>query len=1011
MAGWAAAISLGFLGVTGLRAEEPEKAKDKAPAPAPADVLFQFVGNYCLECHDSLSKKGDRDFESFELPLTSRESLVDARDILDALMLEEMPPKDADQPSEEDRFAALEALHGGIAASRGKLKDVSGRTVMRRLSNREYENTMEVLFGRSLATMGLTADFPKENTSENMDNIGDTLVTSGFLLDQYFQAANRLVELRLGKPETPAQDWIFKGHFLQPEELSGAHKKAFNYRYLCVYEQPDTDTRQGSYGYINDFIEGVPVSGLYDLEVLVQGMNRDTHYDPEIFKIDLSEPFQMAVVPGDYRKGHIHYPQKIEPVLGSTIVPDEQPEWRKFRVWLEKGQTPRFTFPNGPYESRASIITINQRYKDEFKDPPPKSGVDRTQILLEGDLPYLRISEIKIHGPVSEPNGGKEEVAVFGKDGFVAERALDQLRAFGERAYRRPLTDFDKQQIEKIYRKRVEQKATPRQAALDTVKMILCSPSFLYLAEATPEDQSKLGPYDLASRLSYALWAGPPDEALLAAAKSGALTDPAELKRQSQRLLKDPRSAGFVNAFLDSWLSLRDIGNQPPPRKSAPAYYAENLPASMKEEPRQMFRHLLETDGPATDFLDAGYSYVDKKLAKLYDLPEKNTLRLADGFQRVNFQGSQQRGGLLGMAGVLTVSANGVDTSPVTRGVWVMRNIMGMEPPPPPASVPKIESDVRGATTIRERLAKHTADQSCRDCHRKFDPLGFALESFDPIGRWRTHYPAPKGGAPAPKPAAKPKPEEAPQKPDWPKPMPKPEAAKDAGKSPKPKDETPKKADTPPAPKPANANKPKADLQPEKAEPGEESQADTGNQEFQSAAPAPVSTPSEPKPKPAEQKQPVPKPQKAEPKQKQPEPTPKEAEPKPKQPEPTPKEGAPKPNQPEPKPKEEKPKPEPKPVAQKSQGPVAPKVDPSGEFPSGDTYADFSEFREYLAEHRKDLFVRALIEKLLTYSSGRRLEPGDYYEIEDILKRVKEKEYGLQTLVTEVTSSEIFQSR
>ncbi|MFT6621279.1 MAG: hypothetical protein ACJASX_004197, partial [Limisphaerales bacterium] len=388
---------------------------------------------------------------------------------------------------------------------------------------------------------------------------------------------------------------------------------------------------------------------------------------------------------------------------------------------------------------------------------------------------------------------------------------------------------------DKTYRRRLAEKASPRQAALDTVKMLLCSPSFLYLAEATPENETRLRPYDLASRLSYALWTAPPDAALLATAASGALTDPAELRQQTQRMLQDKRSAGFVNAFLDSWLVLRDLGNQPPPRKTARRYYSENLPASMKEEARQMFRHLLERDGPVTDFLNADYTFVDKKLATLYELPEREKLKLADGFQRVSLAGNPRRGGVLGMAGVLTVSANGVDTSPVTRGVWVMENILGISPPPPPVDVPEIESDVRGATTLRERLAKHAADKSCRTCHRQIDPLGFALERFGPIGQWRAYYPGSK--------------------------------------------------------------KPRL------------------------------------------------------------------------------------------------------------------KIDPTGEFSSGDSYSDFAGFRQFLAKNRKDIFTRTLIEKLLTYTTGRHIEPGDYAEIEAILRMVTAENYGLRTMVTEVTGSHAFRSR
>jgi hypothetical protein len=719
-------------------------------AETPAKQVEQFLSRYCLECHAADVQKGDRSFEKFTLPLRTLPEVIEARDIIDQLTLREMPPKKADQPTDEERLAAIRALRAGTASAQTSLQSTGSRTVLRRLSNREYENTLATLFGRRVDTLGLTADFPKEKTARHLDTIGQSLVTSGFLVDQYFQSANRLVETRLGKPATAPQTWRFNKNFIQYEELTGSHKSAFNFRYLNLYEQPNTDTRQGGYGHIEDFRQGVPVSGLYDIEVEAAALHRDTHYDPAIFGIDLSEPFILGVVPGDITKGHIHYPQAIEPLLASSVVPDNTPTRLKFRVWLEAGQTPRFIFPNGPYESRASVITINKRYEKEFSTPVGSSGVGRSHILREGKLPHIRISEIVVQGPVTEAVGGAEEIAVFGPEGFKPERAHDQLFAFATRAYRRPLQDADRAPIRKLYEQRLAEKASPRQAALDAVKLILCSPSFLYLSEVTQENDRRLQPHDLGTRLAYALWATTPDEALFASAASGKLTEDAELKKQIDRLLADARLEGFIGGFLDSWLNMRELGGMPPPRETNRAYYAEDLPASMKTEARLFFREMLMENRPVNQFLRADYSFIDKKLAKLYDLPEQKTLRLADGFQRVSLKDDKHRGGLLGMAAVLTVSANGVETSPVTRGAWVSENILGIKPPPPPDTVPAIEPDVSGTTTIRERLAKHSTDRACAECHRKIDPLGFSLESFDPVGRWRVNYAKPKKG-PAPK--------------------------------------------------------------------------------------------------------------------------------------------------------------------------------------------------------------------------------------------------------------------
>ncbi len=567
--------------------------------PRSSERLSQFLQSYCIECHNQQNSEGNREFESFRLPLDSEPLVITATEIIDQLTLHQMPPPDANQPAAEDSLAFVEFLRERVLDARKQLKSTGGRTVLRRLTNREYEKTLAVLFGRRVDTLGLTTEFPSETASDNLERIGAEMITSGVLLDKYFTAANRLIELRLNKEKIASQEWHFQGNFQQYEELQGPHKSVFNYRYLCLYEQPNTDTRQGGYGHIEDFLKGVPVSGLYDIEVQAQAMHRNTHYDPKIFRIDFSEPFQLGIVPGDVKRGHIHYPQSIEPVLGQAIVPDDAPEWLTFRVWLEEGQTPRFIFPNGPYESRASVLEANKRYKDELKvenDP----GVNRAKLLTDGALPHIRISEIKIRGPLSEPDGIAEEIAAFGPNGFQVERAIEQLYAFAQRAYRRPLHEADRNRIAMMYQKRLMEQATNRQAALDTLKMILCSPSFLYLFESTPEDDPKLGPYDLATRLSYTLWGLPPDEDLWHAASKGSLSEPAILREHARRLLADTRSDEFIYRFNDSWLNLRVIGSLPPPRQNATEYYAEDLPASMKEEAKFFFRYLLDTNGAVT---------------------------------------------------------------------------------------------------------------------------------------------------------------------------------------------------------------------------------------------------------------------------------------------------------------------------------------------------------------------------------------------------------------------------
>jgi hypothetical protein len=273
---------------------------------------------------------------------------------------------------------------------------------------------------------------------------------------------------------------------------------------------------------------------------------------------------------------------------------------------------------------------------------------------------------------------------------------------------------------------------------------VLCSPAFLYLAEPSPEvpaapaDRS-LNAHALAARLSYFLWSTTPDPELTRRANTGELLRPDVLLAQTRRLLASPRADAFVHGLLDSWLNLRTLGDMAPDRGTFVRYYADDLQSAMKRETQLFTRDLLDRNVSIARFLDADYTFVNRPLARLYGLPTAIDGATGHEFRRVPVD-PQQRGGLLGQASVLTVSANGVETSPVIRGVWLLDNILGTPPAPPPDNVPPIDPDIRGAKSMREILTKHRDNPSCYECHRKIDPLGFALERFNPIGEWRETY-------------------------------------------------------------------------------------------------------------------------------------------------------------------------------------------------------------------------------------------------------------------------------
>jgi hypothetical protein len=306
----------------------------------------------------------------------------------------------------------------------------------------------------------------------------------------------------------------------------------------------------------------------------------------------------------------------------------------------------------------------------------------------------------------------------------------ERLRFFAEKAFRRPLRPGELSPIESmVYRKLGEGMKSLKALQLG-FQAILCSTSFLFL----DENSGQLNDYALASRLSYFLWSSAPDAELLTLAKQNKLSGSVVLGEQVKRMLRNPKSSRFVKNFIRIWLNLDNIGEMPP-SEDFTVYYRDNLEAAMRKETQAFFRHLLDRNLSPLEFLSADYSFLNRELALHYGIEgiDGNHLR------RVLLKGTP-RGGLLGQGAFLTASANGVDTSPVVRGIYVLEKLLGYTPPSPPDDVPDIEPDIRGAKTIRQQLAKHREITTCAECHRKIDPLGFALENFDAIGGWRDEY-------------------------------------------------------------------------------------------------------------------------------------------------------------------------------------------------------------------------------------------------------------------------------
>ena len=723
-----------------LRASESAATLDSATETR----LRTFFATYCKECHGPEKQKGDRRLDQLALKVEKADTLVDLQDIIDQLNLGEMPPEDKKQPRPEEVRDVVGVLTQLVTDGHARLTSTGGQTVLRRINRREYINTVGDLFGMNMSMFDPTTKFPRDQQVLHMDNIGDTLKTSGYLLSQYLDAADRVVEKAFAQKERPAeQTWKFTDDFRQQTELR-QHRDTNGFKFMALYETTLSDKHEGAYGPLLNFAQGVPTDGYYEVRVKAEAKFRQNPYDPKFFGTDLSMPLRLGVVAGTSKAGPLHLPQPLEPQLGEVVLKDEVPEWHSFRVWLDQGFAPRFTFPNGMLSIRTAYARVMRTYNKLFPEEVRGStGIvaHRYAVLKYGQVPQIRIYEVEIRGPLLEqwPPAGQQ--AVLGGKPFATGRTREILKNFADRAYRRPAREDEVDRLMTVVEARRKQGRSEFEAMKDGLKAVLCSPAFIYLVEpeSGPARERSLNAHALASRMSYFFWATMPDDELRRLADSGELLQRDVLVAQTRRMLASPRSEAFVTGFLDAWLNLRSLGDMAPDRGDFSRYYAQNLQPAMKRETQLFLRDLIDRNDSIVRFLDANYTFANRPLAQLYGMEQAVAPEKGHEFQRITFD-TPRRGGLLGQGSVLTVSANGVETSPVTRGVWVLENILGTPPAPPPDNVPPIDPDIRGAKSMRDILAKHRDNPACFDCHRKIDPLGFALENFDPIGAWRTKY-------------------------------------------------------------------------------------------------------------------------------------------------------------------------------------------------------------------------------------------------------------------------------
>ena len=373
----------------------------------------------------------------------------------------------------------------------------------------------------------------------------------------------------------------------------------------------------------------------------------------------------------------------------------------------------------------------------------------------DGGQPGIAFQWLEVEGPIAPQSWPPTSHRVLFDDGGMGFQPFDTpkkkpdrqdaypreakrlLRRFAKIAAREPVPDDALLRFEQLVLQRLEQGSPFPAAMLAGYKAFLCSSHFLYLREPSDPATSDLDQYAIASRLSHFLTNTRPDQALMGLAAAEKLRDANTLRHETDRLIHSPGFDRFVQNFTDYWLSLRHIRRDEPDIRLHPEYrFDDYLIESMERETRAFFTAMIRDNLPSSVLIDADFVYANHRLTRHYGLEPMTGSKM----QKVRLPDDSPYGGLLTQAAILKVTANGTSTSPVIRGAWIMERLIGQPPPPPPASVPAVEPDTRGATTVRELLSLHTKSESCAGCHARFDPVGLALENFDILGGWRTRY-------------------------------------------------------------------------------------------------------------------------------------------------------------------------------------------------------------------------------------------------------------------------------
>ena len=673
------------------------------------------IDKYCVTCHNERLKTAGLTLDKADIDHPGPNAEVWEK-VLRKLREKEMPPAGRPRP-DAAAYTAMSAFLEKALDDAASANPNPGRVPVHRLNRTEYKNAIRDLLalqidGKSL----LSAD---EADQEGFDNVASVLSVSPVLLEDYLSAARTISRLAVGDPTiNPVAD-VFK--------IPTA---------LVQDERTSEDLPFGSDGG-TAIAYHFPLDGEYQIKVLLR---RQLY----LYVIGMGEPHQIDIrLDGVLIKrfeigGKARGMTMPESFAGNT---QGDPEFEEYMHNADAGLEVRVPVKAGTHNVGVSFV--RRFWEPEGISQPPQRGFARTTNELYHGNPA--VATVAIAGPyqtvgMSDQSPSRRKIFACRPNGASSEEQCARriLSTLARRAYRRPVTEPEVQTLLDFY------KAGRTGANFDAgiqrgLERILAAPSFLFRIEREPSKAPAGSAYhlsdlDLASRLSFFMWSSTPDDELLNTAIAGKLRQPAVLEREVRRMLADSRSRALVANFVNQWLQLSKLTGLVPDADAFPDF-DENLREAMRQETEEFMANELREDRSVLDLLTADYSYLNERLARHYGIPNVygNHLRkvtFADGI----------RGGLLGQASILTVTSYPNRTSVVLRGKWLLTNILGSPPAPPPADVPTLKDPGQDGQprSLRGRMEQHRSHPACAGCHQRMDPLGFALENFDALGKWRT---------------------------------------------------------------------------------------------------------------------------------------------------------------------------------------------------------------------------------------------------------------------------------